>query len=165
MQLVNINGSQIMLHCTYPNLIMSEPTNRACTVHFASLQALCFSSLARTAPGCTSSFCLQSTPPEYLLIFQNIKCFKIMQTSGTLWLCSVYVAVLMNYLESHSFRAFVVRKRSSLLVPDATASCSHLATSFILFPENDFEIIIRVELTFKSYPPFIAGSTISIICT
>ena len=152
---MNINGSQTMLNCTYPNLIMSEPTKRACTVHFASLQALCFSSLARTAPGCTSSFCLQSTPPEYLLIFQNIKCFKILQTSeqkSTARLCSAYVAVLVNYLESHSFRAFVVRKRSSLLVPDATASCSHLATSFILFPENDFEIIIRVEVIFKSYP-------------
>ena len=153
---MNINGSQTMLNCTYPNLIMSEPTKRACTVHFASLQALCFSSLARTAPGCTSSFCLQSTPPEYLLMFQNIRFFKIMQTNGTYHktarLCSVYVTVLMNYLESHSFKAFVVRKRSSLLVPDATASCSHLATSFILFPENDFEIIIRVEVIFKSYP-------------
>ena len=76
--------------------------------------------------------------------------YKITSCNLTARLCSVYVAVLMNYLESHSFRAFVVRKRSSLLVPDATASCSHLATSFILFPENDFEIIIRVELTFKS---------------
>ena len=76
-----------------------------------------------------------------------------MQTRGTkLRLCSVYVAVLMNYLESHSFSAFVVRKRSSLLVPDATASCSHLATSFILFPENHFEIIISVEVNFNSIP-------------
>ena len=39
------------------------------------------------------------------------------------------------YLESHSFRAFVVRKTSSLLVPWATASCSHLATSLRLLPE------------------------------
>ena len=48
----------------YPNLIQSELASRACTVHLASLQALFFNSLAKTAPRWVSNFWRHSTPPD-----------------------------------------------------------------------------------------------------
>ena len=41
----------------------SEPAKRELTVHFASLQLLFFSSVAKTAPLWLSNLFLQSTPP------------------------------------------------------------------------------------------------------
>jgi hypothetical protein len=86
---------------------MSDPTSMACTVHLANLQALCFSSLASTAPLCVSNFWRQSTFPANreshsfnALMFMNWTSFS--ELPWTTASCSQRATSLTPSPRSHS---------------------------------------------------------------